>query len=120
MIFRDERETFGQPVFSASSPLESGSCIVFSFSENGETVRDLETLAQAQTEVAEAYIRQLDEARVFDAPIVTEVVPLDRFYEAEAYHQNYAALHPAQPYIAFTSTPKVSKLRKYFADRLKA
>ena len=69
--------------------------------------------------VALAYIRQLDEANVLGAPIVTEVVPLKTFYEAEAYHQNYAERHPMQPYVLFTAAPKVSKLRKHFADRLK-
>ena len=50
---------------------------------------------------------------------MTEVVPLEAFYEAEAYHQDYAARNPGQPYIRFTSTPKVAKLREYFGDRLK-
>ncbi len=73
----------------------------------------------AQKAVAEAYIRQLNEAGVFSAPIVTTVEPLDGFYEAEAYHQNYAARHPDQPYIAYTAAPKVDKLRKYFDEHLK-
>ena len=72
-----------------------------------------------QKRIAEAYIAQLDAAKVFDRPIVTEVVPLERFYEAEAYHQNYAARNPAQPYIAFNALPKVQKVRKYYADQLK-
>jgi peptide-methionine (S)-S-oxide reductase len=72
-----------------------------------------------QRRIAEAYIRQLDAARVFDRPIVTEVVPLERFYEAEAYHQNYAARNPGQPYIAATAAPKVKKVRQYYADQLK-
>ena len=71
-----------------------------------------------QKRVAEAYIEQLDRAGVFDAPIVTEVKALEAFYEAEAYHQDYAARHPAQPYIAYHAAPKVLKLRKYYADRL--
>ena len=72
-----------------------------------------------QKRVAEAYIRQLDSAKVFDHPIVTEVVALERFYEAEAYHQNYAARNPGQPYIAYTAAPKVKKVRQYYADQLK-
>jgi peptide-methionine (S)-S-oxide reductase len=72
-----------------------------------------------QKQVAEAYIRQLNEAGAFDSPIVTQVVPLEAFFEAEAYHQDYAARHPMQPYILFTAAPKVTKLRKKFADRLK-
>lgn len=72
-----------------------------------------------QQRVAEAYIKQLDSAKVFDRPIVTEVIPLERFFEAEAYHQNYAARNPGQPYIAYTAAPKVKKVRQYYADQLK-
>lgn len=72
-----------------------------------------------QKEVAEAYIRQLDAAGVFEAPIVTRLEALENFFEAEAYHQNYAALHPGQPYIAAIALPKVEKLRSYFGDTLK-
>jgi len=70
----------------------------------------------SQKSVADAYIRQLGEAKVFPAPIVTTVEPLDAFYEAEAYHQNYAARNPAQPYILFTALPKVEKLRDVHGD----
>ena len=72
-----------------------------------------------QKRVAEAYITQLEKAHVFDAPIVTEVTKLDRFYPAEDYHQDYAARNPLQPYIMFTAAPKVQKVRKYFKDKLK-
>jgi peptide-methionine (S)-S-oxide reductase len=72
-----------------------------------------------QRRVAEAYIAQLEAAKVFDAPIVTEVKPLDRFFEAEDYHQDYAERNPNQPYIAYNAAPKVQKVRKYFADRVK-
>ena len=71
-----------------------------------------------QKRVAEAFIRQLDAAKVFDRPIVTEVTKLDRFYPAEDYHQDYAARHPLEPYILFTARPKVEKVRKYFAEKL--
>ena len=69
--------------------------------------------------VAERYIKQLDAAKVFDAPIVTVVSDLDTFYRAEDYHQNYAATHANEPYIQFVAAPKVAKLQKYFKDRLK-
>ncbi len=72
-----------------------------------------------QKRVALGYIKQLDAAKLFDRPIVTEVAPLERFYEAEAYHQNYAARNPGQPYIASTAAPKVKKVRTYYADQLK-
>jgi peptide-methionine (S)-S-oxide reductase len=67
-----------------------------------------------QKHIAEAYIAQLDNAKVFARPIVTKVVPLQAFYPAEAYHQNYAALHPNQPYIMFNDAPKVDHLRQEF------
>lgn len=69
--------------------------------------------------VAERYVTQLDQAKVFDAPIVTVISELDRFYRAEDYHQNYAATHANEPYIQFVAAPKVAKLEKYFKDRLK-
>ncbi|MBV8063875.1 MAG: peptide-methionine (S)-S-oxide reductase MsrA [Nevskia sp.] len=75
---------------------------------------------QQQQQVAERYIRQLDEAKVFSRPIVTRLEPLEKFFEAENYHQNYAELHPDQPYIAAVAAPKVEKLRAYFADSLKS
>jgi peptide-methionine (S)-S-oxide reductase len=73
---------------------------------------------EQQKRVAEAYVAQLQAAGVFRAPIVTRVEPLAAFYDAETYHQDYAANHPAQPYIAFTAAPKVEKVRKYFAGQL--
>ena len=69
-----------------------------------------------QKRVAEAYIAQLDKAKVFSSPIVTKVEPLKAFYPAEAYHQNYAALHPNQPYIMFNDAPKVAHLQQEFPD----
>jgi len=66
-----------------------------------------------QKRVAEAYIDQLNKAHVFEQPIVTEVVPLQAFYLAETYHQNYAARNPLNPYIVFNAQPKVRKLRAY-------
>ena len=74
----------------------------------------------SERRVAEGYIKQLDAAKVFDAPIVTVVSDLDTFYPAEDYHQNYAATHANEPYIQFVAAPKVAKLQKYFKDRLKA
>jgi peptide-methionine (S)-S-oxide reductase len=69
-----------------------------------------------QKRIAEAYIAQLDRAKVFSSPIVTKVVALQAFYPAEAYHQNYATLHPNQPYIMFNDAPKVEHLRQEFPD----
>ncbi|MGH8584011.1 MAG: peptide-methionine (S)-S-oxide reductase MsrA [Gammaproteobacteria bacterium] len=74
---------------------------------------------EPQRRVAEAYIRQLDAARVFDAPIATRLEPLVHFYGAEDYHQDYAARNPNQPYIDLVARPKVDKLRAYFPGRVK-
>jgi peptide-methionine (S)-S-oxide reductase len=72
-----------------------------------------------QKRVADAYIDQLNKAHVFDRPIVTEVVPLVAFFEAETYHQDYAARNPLNPYIVINAQPKVRKLRSYQASRQK-
>ncbi|MDA9424311.1 peptide-methionine (S)-S-oxide reductase MsrA [Bradyrhizobium sp. CCBAU 53380] len=69
-----------------------------------------------QKKVAEAYIGQLNAAKVFNKPIVTKVGALEAFYPAEAYHQDYLTLHPNQPYIAYNDIPKVENLKKLFAD----
>ena len=69
-----------------------------------------------QKRIADAYIAQLDKAKVFPHAIVTQVVLLKGFYPAEAYHQNYAANHPNQPYIMFNDAPKVTHLRQEFPD----
>jgi len=74
---------------------------------------------EQQKAVAERYIAQLDAADVFKSKIVTRLEPLQDFFVAEAYHQNYAELHPDQPYIAAVALPKVDKLRAYFGDQLK-
>jgi peptide-methionine (S)-S-oxide reductase len=65
-----------------------------------------------QQKVAQDYIAQLNAAKAFPKPIVTQVVPLKAFYAAEAYHQDYATLHPNQPYIAHFDLPKLANLQK--------
>ena len=75
---------------------------------------------EEQERIAEAYIRQLNGAGIFTCPIVTTVEPLQKFFEAEAYHQNYAALNPSQPYVAYVAQPKVDKLRESFPEKLTA
>ena len=72
-----------------------------------------------QKKIAEAYIKQLNDARVFSEPVATTLEPLEAFYEAEEYHQDYAARNPDQPYIVYVAQPKVEKLRENFAERLK-
>jgi peptide-methionine (S)-S-oxide reductase len=69
-----------------------------------------------QKRIAESYIAQLDQAKVFSNKIVTQVVPLKAFYPAEAYHQDYYRLHPNNPYIVFNDAPKVANLRQEFPN----
>jgi peptide-methionine (S)-S-oxide reductase len=72
-----------------------------------------------QKQIAEAYIKQLDQARVFNAPIATVVTPLEAFYPAEGYHQNYCSLNPHNPYVMGVAVPKVEKTKKQFGEMLK-
>lgn len=67
-----------------------------------------------QKRVADDYVAQLQRARVFPRPIVTQVVPLKGFYDAEAYHQNYLEHHPNQPYIVINDLPKIANLQRQF------
>lgn len=69
-----------------------------------------------QAKVAAAYIKQLEAAHVFNAPIVTEVSPLKAFYTAEAYHQDFLTRHPTYPYIVINDLPKVRNLKQVFPN----
>jgi len=69
-----------------------------------------------EQQIAERYISQLEERGVYDEPIVTTLEPLDAFYVAEDYHQDYARLNPLQPYIRFNAQPKVEKLKKKYGE----
>lgn len=72
-----------------------------------------------QKAIAQAYIAQLEKAHVFNRPIVTTVVPLDGFYAAEDYHQNFLALHPDYPYIVVNDLPKLRALKAEFPELVK-
>lgn len=72
-----------------------------------------------QKRIAEAYIKQLQEANVFHKPIVTEVTALKRFYAAEEYHQDFVKRHPDHPYVVANAVPKLHKLKKEFPTLLK-
>lgn len=69
---------------------------------------------EAQKRVAQAYISQLQAAKSFPRPIVTELTALQAFYKAEAYHQDYVVHHPDQPYIVHHDLPKIANLKKQF------
>jgi peptide-methionine (S)-S-oxide reductase len=69
-----------------------------------------------QKRVAEAYVKQLNQAKVFKRPVVTQVSRLDSYHQAEAYHQDYAARHPDDSYIVKNDLPKVAALRRQFPN----
>ncbi len=71
--------------------------------------------SESQERIAKAYIDQLTKAKAFDKPIVTQVAPLNAFNVAEDYHQDYARLHPYQPYIVINDAPKVKNLHRDLA-----
>ncbi len=73
-------------------------------------------LDQAQAAMAKAYIAQLDQARVFKAPLATKIEPDHKFYPAEPYHQDYLTLNPTQPYIVYNDLPKIENLKRLFPD----
>jgi peptide-methionine (S)-S-oxide reductase len=74
------------------------------------------TTNETQAEVAKAYIAQLDAAKAYEEPIVTQVNALEAFFPAEDYHQDYATLHPDQPYIAYHDLPKIENLKQLFPE----
>ena len=69
-----------------------------------------------QQRIAQAYVEQLNQAKIFSGPIVTQIAPLDRFYSAEGYHQDYAEHHPENPYIQICDIPKIKNLEKQFPN----
>ncbi len=69
-----------------------------------------------QKKVAEAYIKQLDAAKIFHGPIVTQVVPLQGFYAAEAYHQHFLDNNMTYPYIVYNDLPKLAALKKQYPE----
>jgi peptide-methionine (S)-S-oxide reductase len=74
---------------------------------------------EEQKRIAESYIAQLDQAKVYGSKIVTQVVPLQSFHEAEGYHQNYLVNHPNEPYIVYHDMPKLAALKKELPDLYK-
>jgi peptide-methionine (S)-S-oxide reductase len=75
--------------------------------------------SEEQQKISKEYIAQLDAAKVFRKPIVTQVVPLKGFYDAEAYHQDYALHNPNNPYIMVCDRPKVDALKQEFPELFK-
>ncbi|MFN0277944.1 MAG: peptide-methionine (S)-S-oxide reductase MsrA [Pyrinomonadaceae bacterium] len=71
---------------------------------------------EEQKKLAQNYIESIEKSKAFPKPVVTQVVPLKQFFEAESYHQDYLAHHPDQPYIVIHDLPKLADLKKKFPD----
>lgn len=71
-----------------------------------------------QQKIAEEYKKKLDDAKIWDNPIVTEITPFSNFYTAEKYHQNYYNQNASQPYCRFVIVPKLEKFKAVFKDKL--
>jgi peptide-methionine (S)-S-oxide reductase len=74
---------------------------------------------EEQKKLAEEYKKKLDNAKIWENPIITEISPFTEFYKAEDYHQNYYAKNPYQGYCSFVITPKIEKFKKVFGDKIK-
>ncbi len=74
---------------------------------------------EGQKAIARQVIDEISAAKIWDAPIVTQVVPFDAFYKAEDYHQEYFKLNPEQPYCRVVIAPKVAKFREHYREKLK-
>jgi peptide-methionine (S)-S-oxide reductase len=72
-----------------------------------------------QRRIAEETVKEIDAEGIYDDPIVTEIVPFEKFYPAEDYHQEYFANNPTQPYCVAVVAPKVAKFRQNYVNRLK-
>jgi peptide-methionine (S)-S-oxide reductase len=77
---------------------------------------DIFVMNESQRRIAQQYVAQLDQARVFPRPIVTRIDSFKGFYPAEPHHQDFATLHPSHPYIAYNDLPKVENLKRLFPD----
>ncbi|NIK72531.1 peptide-methionine (S)-S-oxide reductase [Thermonema lapsum] len=74
---------------------------------------------EQQKSIAAHFIQKLEESKIFNSPIVTELKPFTTFYPAEDYHQNYYNNNPTQPYCTFVVKPKVEKIKKLFSEKIK-
>ncbi len=74
------------------------------------------TINEEQQKVAKAYIDQLSKSGLFKRPIATQVIPLEAFFPAESYHQNFLAEHPTYPYIVYHDLPKLAALKKLYPE----
>ena len=118
ITFDPAQISFGQLLTIAFSVVEDPTQLNRQGPDSGTQYRSEVFYADArQKEIATAYIAQLNAAHVFPRPIVTRVDPLQGFYPAEGYHQDYLVNHPMSPYIMYNDQPKVENFRRLFPDQ---
>ncbi len=115
VVYDPSKVTYGELLQVFFSVAHNPTELNFQGPDSGTQYRSVIFYANdEQKHIADAYIAQLDQAKVFKHKIVTEVTPFKAFYPAEKYHQNYATLHPDNPYIARFDAPKVASLQQEF------
>jgi peptide-methionine (S)-S-oxide reductase len=115
VVFDPSKITYGQLLQVFFSVAHDPTQLNQQYPDEGTQYRSVIFYAtDEQKKIATDYIAQLDQAKAFKSKIVTQVVPLKAFYPAEGYHQNYAKLHPDNPYIARFDLPKVANLQQMF------
>ena len=119
MIYDPSKITFGQILrvfFSSHNPMQLNQ----QGPDRGKQYRSaIFYKGEDQKRVAEAYVKQLNDAKAFKEPIVTTLEPLEKFYTAEEYHQDFVGENPHHPYVQQWAIPKVEKIQKEFADQVK-
>ncbi len=115
VVFDPSQVTYGQLLHVFFSVAHDPTQLNWQGPDEGSQYRSVVFYTnEEQQRITEAYIAQLENAHVFKHRIVTQVVPLKGFYEAEAYHQDYATRHPESMYIQYNDLPKVDNLKKEF------
>jgi peptide-methionine (S)-S-oxide reductase len=118
IVFDPQQITYGEVLRIFFSVATDPTQVNMQYPDEGPQYRGEIFYATAdQQRVAEAYIKQLNDAHAFRRPIATRVDALKGFFKAEDYHQDYLTRHPDQPYIATYDIPKVTMLREVFPDR---
>jgi peptide-methionine (S)-S-oxide reductase len=120
VVFDPSKITYGQLLRIFFSVVHDPTQLNRQGPDVGESYRSVIFYANdEQQKISKDYIAQLDAAKVFPKPIVTQVVPLKGFYDAEAYHQDYALHNPNNPYILVCDRPKVEALKQQFPELFK-
>jgi peptide-methionine (S)-S-oxide reductase len=115
VVFDPSKVTYGQLLWIFFSVVHDPTQLNRQGPDVGESYRSVIFYAsEEQQKISKDYIAQLDAAKVFHKPIVTQVVPLKGFYDAESYHQDYALHNPNNPYIMVCDRPKVEALKQQF------